>query len=426
MKALLVASTRPEVIKLSPVMRALEKHGLDYLFITTGQHYDYALFQGFIRDLGLREPDCNIRVGSGSQAYQTSHAMVELEKLMIKEKPSVVIVEGDTNSVLSSALAAVKLRIPVAHVEAGLRSHDKNMPEEVNRIIADHCSELLFAPTEQAGLNLINEGIMPEKIFIVGNTIVDATLQNLEVARKKAERKLDDEYLVLTLHRAENVDDKERLREIIEAVDSLGERVVFPAHPRTVKRLQSLGLGKMGNIDIIEPLGYLEFLMLLSNAKAVLTDSGGIQEEAVVLKVPCFTLRTTTERPESVEAGGNIIVGVRKEEIIARVAGALRDKKRIEKMTEAKNPFGDGKAGKRIVGILLDKYEKDELSIPTPDYTKGIWRRRFMAVCPELEGKKIGELEFEVTRVIEDGEERFPGKELKLRKGQIIEIVEKP
>jgi UDP-N-acetylglucosamine 2-epimerase (non-hydrolysing) len=332
MKTLLVASTRPEVIKLSPVMRALEKHGLDYLFVTTGQHYDYALFEGFIRDLGLREPDCNIRVGSGSQAYQTSRALVALEKLMIKKKPSVVIVEGDTNSVLSSALAAVKLCIPVAHVEAGLRSHDKNMPEEVNRIVADHCSELLFAPTETAGLNLINEGIMPGKIFIVGNTIVDATLNNLEVAKRKGVRKFHGDYLVLTLHRAENVDDKGRLKGIIEAVDSLGEKVVFPAHPRTVKRLEDFGLGEMRNIHIIEPLGYLEFLMLLSRAKAVLTDSGGIQEEALVLKVPCFTLRTTTERPESVETGGNMIVGVRKEEIIARISGALQDRERITMM----------------------------------------------------------------------------------------------
>jgi UDP-N-acetylglucosamine 2-epimerase (non-hydrolysing) len=426
MKALLVASTRPEVIKLSPVMRALEEHGLDYLSITTGQHYDYALFQGFIKDLGLREPDCNIMVGSGSQADQTAHAMGELEKLMIKEKPSVVIVEGDTNSVLSSALAAVKLRIPVAHVEAGLRSYDKNMPEEVNRIIADHCSELLFAPTEKAGLNLINEGILPEKIFIVGNTIVDATLQNLEVARRKGGMKFNGDYLVLTLHRAENVDDKERLKGIIDAIDSIGERVVFPAHPRTVKRLERFGLEKMRNIDLIEPLGYLAFLMLLSNAKAVLTDSGGIQEEALVLNVPCFTLRTTTERPESVDAGGNMIVGVKKEEIIARVTGALQDKNGIAKMRRAKNPFGDGKSGERIVGIMLDKYAREELGIPTPDFTKGMWRRRFISVNKELEGKRLGELEFEVSRVINDGEERFPRKELKLKKGQIIEIIEKP
>jgi UDP-N-acetylglucosamine 2-epimerase (non-hydrolysing) len=424
MKALIVASTRPEVIKLSPVMRSLDKEGVNYVFATTGQHYDYALFDVFVRDLQLKEPDYDVTVGSGSQAYQTSYAMVELEKLMMKEEPSVVIVEGDTNSVLSSALAAVKLRIPVAHVEAGLRSHDKNMPEEVNRILADHCSELLFAPTEKAGLNLINEGIMPSKIFITGNTIVDATQQNLKIALEKVKNVFEEEYLVLTLHRAENVDDKERLRGIIEAVDSLGEKVVFPVHPRTVKRLESLG--KMRNIDIIEPLGYLEFLMLLSRAKAVLTDSGGIQEEAMVLKVPCFTLRTTTERPESVEAGGNVIVGVKKEEIIAKVSGALQDKKRIAKMRSAKNPFGDGKSGERIVSILLDKYEKDELCIPTPDYTKGIWKRRFTGVDEGLYGKRIGELEFEVTRVIDDGVERFPRKELKLKKGQVIEILEKP
>lgn len=426
MKALVVASTRPEVIKLAPVMRALDAQGVEYLFATTGQHYDYALFQGFIKDLGLRKPDYDIKVGSGTQAYQTSNAMVELEKLLVKEKPSVAIVEGDTNSVLSTALAAVKLRIPVAHVEAGLRSRDKNMPEEVNRIIADHCSELLFAPTEKAGLNLINEGIMPSKIFITGNTIVDATLQNREVARQKGRRKFDGDYLVLTLHRAENVDSEERFRGIIEAVDSLGEKVVFPAHPRTVNRLKSFRIRKTRNTEVIQPLGYLDFLMLLSSAKAVLTDSGGIQEEALVLKVPCFTLRTTTERPESVEAGGNVVVGVEKDGIIARVTGVLCDKNRIRKMKTAKNPFGDGKSGERIMRILLDKYEKGELSIPTPDFTRGLWKRKFISVDEGLAGKRVGELNYEVTRVINDGEEMFPMKDLRLKEGQLIEIIEKP
>jgi UDP-N-acetylglucosamine 2-epimerase (non-hydrolysing) len=425
MKLLIVASTRPEVIKLAPVMRSLEEKGVGYVFATTGQHYDYALFKAFVRELKLKKPDYDVAIGSGTHAEQTSEAMLGLEGIMRKERPSVVVVEGDTNSVLSAALAAVKLRIPVAHVEAGLRSWDKNMPEEVNRILVDHCSELLFAPTEKAGLNLINEGIMPGKIHVVGNTIVDATLQHLKIAGGRGKIPRED-YLVLTLHRAENVDDEERLKGILEAVESLGERVVFPAHPRTKARLKSFALARRRNIRITSPLSYLEFLLLLQGAKGVLTDSGGVQEEAIVLKVPCFTLRTTTERPESVEAGGNMIVGVDKEEIISRVSAVLQDEKRIARMRAARNPFGDGKAGERIVNILLDKYEKGELSIPMPDFTRGVWRRRFISVDSKLEGKRIDELGLEVSRIIDGEEERFPKAELRLKKGQVIEIIEKP
>jgi UDP-N-acetylglucosamine 2-epimerase (non-hydrolysing) len=431
MKVLVVASTRPEVIKLSPVMRSLEERKVDYVFATTGQHYDHALFQAFIRDLELREPDYDVTVGSGSHGEQTYKAMVGLEKVMEEEEPSVVLVEGDTNSVLSAALAAVKLRIPVGHVEAGLRSRDKNMPEEVNRVLVDHCSELLFAPTEEAGLNLVSEGIMPGKIFITGNTIVDATLQNLEIAEKHGNRPgIRGDYLLMTLHRAENVDDPGRLREMLGAVNSLGEKVVFPVHPRTRQRIESLPRGLLSNIEVIPPLSYLEFLPLLRRARAVLTDSGGLQEEAAVLKVPCFTLRTTTERPESVEAGGNVIVGVRGQEIREKISGVLRDEKRLREMRRAENPFGDGRAGKRIVRIILERHMRGELRIPTPDFTRGLWRRRFIAVDDRLHGRRVRDLRprLEVIRIIDmDGtREIFPGDEIRLEKGQIIEAVEKP
>jgi len=423
MKALVVASTRPEVIKLAPVLRELEKNKIEYRFITTGQHYDRMLFDKFIEELELRKPDYNIEVGSGTQAYQTSQALLELERIFLKENPNVVIVQGDTNSTLSSALAAIKLHIPVAHVEAGLRSFDKRMPEEINRIIADHCSMLLFAPTEKAALNLITEGIFPEKVFIVGNTIVDAVLQNIEIAKRKSSIKEKD-YILLTLHRAENVDNKKILENIVDALISINKKIIFPVHPRTKKRLEEFKLLeklKNSNIKIIEPLGYLDFLLLLSNAKLVLTDSGGVQEEAIILHVPCVTLRTTTERPETIEAGGNVLAGVEKEGIVKTLNSLLFDEERYAKMKKAKNPFGDGKSGERIVSIILDKYEKGELIFEETKILKG-WKREIIKVNEELEGKEIKELDFKVLRMIDGKEIRFPYGNLKLKKGQLIEI----
>jgi UDP-N-acetylglucosamine 2-epimerase (non-hydrolysing) len=408
MKPMVIASTRPELIKLSPVMKELD----EYIFVTTGQHYDRNLFQSFIKELGLKDPDYDVMVGSGSQAWQTFFAAVELENIMKKERPDVIIVEGDTNSVMSSSLAGVKLGIPVAHVEAGLRSWDRTMPEEINRIIADHCSEILFAPTERAGLNLINEGIHPEKIFIVGNTIVDA-VQNLKIAKSKVNS--PDDYLVLTLHRAENVDDYKRLKNIVEALERIEEKIIFPAHPRTKKMLEKFGLiEKLGKIKMIDPMGYFEFLVLMRKAKAVLTDSGGIQEEAIVLNVPCITLRTTTERPESIEAGGNVLAGVETEKILEKVNSVLYDKETYERMKRAKNPFGDGKAGQRVVEILRQKYEKGELKLKNLG-----GERKAMIVDSSLEGKKIKDLDFTVLKIIEKGE-KYPCEDTKLKKGQIV------
>ncbi|MBI5253775.1 MAG: UDP-N-acetylglucosamine 2-epimerase (non-hydrolyzing) [Euryarchaeota archaeon] len=426
MKPLIVASTRPELIKLSPVMREFDRRGVKYVFVTTGQHYDKLLFKTFIDDLELREPDYDIKVGSGSQAYQTSLAMVELEKIMEGEKPDVTIAEGDTNSVLSTSLAAVKLHMPFAHVEAGLRSYDRNMPEEINRILADHCSEALFAPTEKAALNLINEAIPPKKIHIVGNTVVDATLQNLAIARRKSRilEKFPKEYLVLTLHRAENVDSYKTLKGIVDALTKIKENIIFPVHPRTEKMLQKFKLlDRLKKKFLIQPLGYLDFILLLSRAKAVLTDSGGIQEEAVILKVPCITLRNTTERPETVEAGGNVLAGVEGSRILEKVDLVLNDRKLYKKMRRAKNPFGDGKTGKRIVKILLEKHEKGELEISSPDFTQGFWKREFIAVDSKLHGKKIRNLNFDVLKIIENEREKYPYEDAKLKRGQVIEIL---
>ncbi len=423
MKLLVVASTRPELIKLSPVMRELDKKGVEYKFITTGQHYDLQLFGTFIKDLRLREPDYDIEIGSGTQAYQTAIAMMELEKIFVKEMPDVVIVEGDTNSVLSASLAAVKLHIPVAHVEAGLRSFDRNMPEEINRTVADHCSEALFAPTEGSALNLLGEGIPPRKIFIVGNTIVDATLQNIELANDSILQRFPEDFLLLTLHRAENVDVSDTLKGIMKAITSLGRNVVFPVHPRTGQMLEKLDLGEHQNLLLTEPRGYLDFLALLKNARAVLTDSGGIQEEAIVLNTPCITLRTTTERPETVEAGGNIIAGVSTEKIIETVDRVLNSKELYENMKRAQNPLGDGRTAERIVNILLDLHEKGTLRITSPDFTEGLPEKRYIEVDSGLEGKRIDKLDFAVLKVIEDGKEKFPHGDMKLKKGQVLLIL---
>ena len=427
MRALVVASTRPEVIKLSPVMREFEARGVDYTFVTTGQHYDDELFWSFIRDLRLRQPEYNVEVGSGSHAYQTARALEALEEIILKEKPSVVIAEGDTNSVLSCALACAKLHVAFAHVEAGLRSFDRTMPEEVNRVIADHVSEVLFAPTERAALNLIEEGIPPEKIFIVGNTIVDATLQNLEIAREKSQilEDVPEDFLLLTLHRAENVDSKERLAGIMEALFELREKVVFPVHPRTRQRLEEFGLLKRAEegLHLLPPVGYLDFLMLLSRAKLVLTDSGGVQEEAIVLHTPCVTLRTSTERPETIETGGNVLAGVEKAGILRTVGRILGDEEIYRRMKSAKNPFGEGDSGRRIVDTLIKLEEEGRLEIAPPERVLRRKRREFLQVDFSLAGKRIAELPFQVVRVIDAGRARFPYPELRLREGQMIEVV---
>ncbi|WP_175060037.1 non-hydrolyzing UDP-N-acetylglucosamine 2-epimerase [Thermococcus sp. 2319x1] len=371
MKPAFVFGTRPEIIKLAPVIRAFERRGIEPLIVHTGQHYDYEMSRIFLEELELHKIDYHLEVGSGTQAYQTGMAMIKIEEVLMKEKPDVTLVQGDTNTVLAGALASVKLKIPVAHVEAGLRSFDRTMPEEINRILADHASEVLFAPTEEAKKNLEKEGIV-EGVYVVGNTIVDSVLQNSEIAERKS-RILEalglksKEYALLTAHRAENTDSEENLKRLVEIIESLPISVVYPVHPRTEKRLKSLGLwekleGKE-HVILTKPLGYLDFLKLQKNAKFVLTDSGGVQEESIILNVPCITLRYNTERPETIKAGGNVLVGLEKDRVFYYVDKLLNDEEFYGRMASAKNPFGDGKAGERIAEILIGLYEKGELRV---------------------------------------------------------------
>ena len=350
----LVLGTRPEIIKLSPLIRECGRLEIPYYLLHTGQHYSYEMDRVFFEDLELPAPQYNLDAGSGLHGEQTGKILAGTERVLLAHRPDAVLVQGDTNTVLAGALAATKLHIPVGHVEAGLRSFDRRMPEEINRVVADHVSDLLFAPTETAARYLRREGIPEEKISVTGNTVVDAVFQNQEIAKKKTgvtERvgAREGDFILVTAHRAENVDDRGRLAGILEGLGAVGEesgmQVIFPVHPRTAKMIREFGLETRG-IRIVPPLGYLEFLLLESRAALILTDSGGIQEESCVLGVPCVTLRENTERPETLEVGSNVLAGTD--------PMAIRERSREMRSRDRgwENPYGDGHAGERILEVL--------------------------------------------------------------------------
>ena len=357
MKISIVLGTRPEIIKMSPIIRECERLGLDYFILHTGQHYSYIMDRVFFEELELSGARYNLDVGSGSHGEQTGKMLVGIERVFEKEKPDVVLVQGDTNSTLAGALAAAKLGVKVGHVEAGLRTYDRRMPEEINRVLVDHCSDYLFAPTEKSREILIGEGIPEEKIFVTGNTVVDAVLQNLEIANRKRNVMNDlhiqpKEYFLVTAHRQENVDHKTRFSGILRGLEKVqgefGLPIIYPIHPRSKKCMQKFCLQPNG-VDLIDPVDFLSFLQLENNARLVLTDSGGVQEEAWVLGVPCGTLRDNTERPETIEVGSNVLAGTESSRILERVNMMLLRENCWE------NPFGDGDAGRKIVGALCAK-----------------------------------------------------------------------
>ncbi len=354
MKIAVVLGTRPEIIKMAPVIREMEKGGDDFFILHTGQHYSYSMDRVFFEQLRLPQADYNLEVGSGSHAVQTAKILSGVEKILQERKAGLVLVEGDTNSVLAASLAAVKLQVEVGHVEAGLRSYDRRMPEEINRILTDHCSDYLFAPTDKARQILMGEGLAKEKIFITGNTIVDAVQQNLDIARGRgnalsALHLKRGEYFLVTLHREENVDDPARFRSILDGLDKVGEEfhlpLVYPIHPRSQKRMGEFNLAPR-NLTLIDPVDFLGFLQLESSARLVLTDSGGVQEESCILRVPCVTLRDNTERPETLEVGASILAGATPEKILECSRTMLGRK------NDWPNPFGDGRAGERIRKIV--------------------------------------------------------------------------
>lgn len=354
MKIAVLLGTRPEIIKMAPVVRECTKRGLDFFVLHTGQHYSYEMDKVFFKDLELPQPEHNLDVVSDSHAMQIGKILTGVEKVLIKERPDIILVQGDTNTVMAGALAASRLHIMVGHIEAGLRSYDRNMPEEINRIVADHISDYLFAPTSIARGNLLREGLASRNIIVTGNTLVDSVYQNIDIARRKARFHqyhglTSKGYFVATAHRAENVDNKNRLKEILNGLTLIAREfslpVIFPVHPRTRKMAESFGF-KFRGVKAIDPMGFLEFLQLEANAKLMLTDSGGIQEETCILGVPCVTLRDNTERPETLDIGSNILVGARAEKMLEGVQIML------DRGNGWKNPFGDGYASKRILDSI--------------------------------------------------------------------------
>jgi len=353
MKIVSVVGARPQFIKCAPISRQIRKEHQEIL-VHTGQHYDPEMSDVFFQELKIPRPDYNLGVGSGTHGKQTGEILSKVEEVLVRESPDVVLVYGDTNSTLAGALAASKLHIPVAHVEAGLRSFDRTMPEEINRIVTDHISDLTFCPTQTAVDNLLHEGIT-KGVFLTGDVMVDALQYNLGIAGQKSrilekfhlEKK---KYLVLTVHRPANTDSKTNITNILDAIGNLQETVIFPVHPRTRNFLGEYGLlDKMpGNVVITEPIGYLDMLHLMHHADMILTDSGGIQKEAYILGVPCTTLRENTEWVETLEGGWNVLVGATKRKIIAAVRRSRLD------LQAQRGLFGDGHAAEKIVEHIVN------------------------------------------------------------------------
>lgn len=348
-KIISIVGARPNFIKCAPLSKEIRKE-FNEVIIHTGQHYNYEMNRVFFEELDIPEPDYHLDVGSGSHGYQTGEMIKRIEEVLLKEEPDLVLVYGDTNSTIAGALAASKLHIKVAHIESGLRSYDKSMPEEINRILTDHCSDILFCPTETSVEILKKEGITNE-VHLTGDVMVDALKKNIKIAEKKA-MILDEinlkpkKYYLATIHRAENTDDFKRLKNIVDAFCEIGN-LVFPCHPRTEKHLKGFGLWDrlVENTKVIKPVGYLNMLMLEKSARKVLTDSGGVQKEAYIFKVPCITLRDNTEWVETVEDGWNVLVGADEEKIVKGV-------NQFEPGNKQRNVFGEGDASKRIVKII--------------------------------------------------------------------------
>jgi len=381
-----IVGARPQFIKLAPFIRTIQNHNeIEHLIVHTGQHYDYEMSQVFFEELGLKSPDYHLGVSSGTHGFQTGEMLKRIEKVLISEKPDVSIVYGDTNSTLAGALAAVKLHIPVVHVEAGLRSFNKKMPEEINRILTDHCSDILFCPTETAVNNLRKEGFvniinngklinnennlsftisnMP-LVINVGDIMYDSLSMYIKLAEKRSSilnqlnliinyKSQIMEYYLVTIHRAENTDNPKRLRNIIEALIEISKEkvIIFPVHPRTRKNIIEFNI--LTPLKFINPVSYLDMLILEKNAKKILTDSGGVQKEAYFFRVPCITLREETEWIETIKSGWNILVGSNKNKIIEAV-------KSFNPNQNIQNFFGDGKASEKICGIIKKWLTKNQ------------------------------------------------------------------
>lgn len=362
MKIAIIIGTRPEIIKMSPIIKECGRRGLNFFTIHTGQHYSYSMDKLFYEQLSLPAPDYTLGIKSRSPMLQGEHTgrmLIRIEEVLLKEKPSIVLVEGDTNTVLAGSVCVSKLKtspinlnIRLGHVEAGLRSYDRTMTEEINRVLSDHMSDYLFAPTKKAKESAVKEGIDENRIYVTGNPVVDAVFQNLKkqtniIEKLNLQRK---KYFLVTAHRQENVDDECKLGGIIAGLEKIYKEfnidMIYPIHPRTKKMIEKFNIPIPKCLRIIEPLGFLEMLQLEANAKLILTDSGGLQEESCILQVPCVTLRENTERPETLEIGCNILAGTYPKRILTAA------KTMLGKKIKWKNPFGNGHAAERIIDII--------------------------------------------------------------------------
>jgi UDP-N-acetylglucosamine 2-epimerase (non-hydrolysing) len=363
LKVINVVGARPNFMKVAPIVEEMKRRERQFtpLVVHTGQHYDEGMSDAFFRDLKLPKPDVYLGVGSGTHAAQTAAVMAGFEPVLLRERPDWVLVVGDVNSTLAAALVSVKLGVKVAHVEAGLRSRDRTMPEEINRLLTDQISDLLFTPSEDADRNLLAEGIPGERIRFVGNIMIDSLQRGLETANDSTIRETlgvaDQDYAVVTLHRPSNVDSRESLTQILAALEEISERIpiVFPVHPRTRKTMAEFGFSesteRARNLHLIDPVGYMDFLRLFSGARLVMTDSGGIQEETTALGIPCLTLRENTERPITIEMGTNKLVGNDRHRIVEAAFSAL-DRPPVTAIRLP--PLWDGHTAERIVDCLLE------------------------------------------------------------------------
>lgn len=361
-KVLNIVGARPNFMKIAPIYAEMKRRESEFLplIVHTGQHYDAAMSDSFFNDLGMPKPDVHLEIGSASHAVQTAKIMIAFEPVILAEKPDWVLVVGDVNSTIACALVCSKLGVKVAHVEAGLRSRDRTMPEEINRLLTDSISDLLLTPSPDGDENLRAEGIREDKIKFVGNVMIDSLFDSLKIAEEsKVRENLDlngKEYAVLTLHRPSNVDNRNVFAGLIDALVEISRKIpiIFPAHPRTKARISEFGFAErvsVSNIKIIEPLGYLDFMRLYSGAKLVLTDSGGLQEETTALGIPCLTLRENTERPVTIEMGTNILVGTNAEKI-KQTAFEILENNSTSKDAKIP-PLWDGKTAARICDALL-------------------------------------------------------------------------
>lgn len=352
-KILCVVGARPNFIKIAPLFEEFKKHKIiKPILVHTGQHYDYKMSQVFFQDLKIPKPDYNLNIGSGLHGEQTGKTMIEFEKVCLKENPDSVVVVGDVNSTIAGAIVAAKLHIPIAHIEAGLRSFDKTMPEEINRILTDHISDYLFCPTKTAVKNLKDEGI-EKGVYNVGDLMYDVFLNSkIKAGKSKILQKIgvsSKKYLLLTVHRPSNVDNAKKLKEIFKACDETGEKVIFPIHFRTKNNIKKfkIPIKKYKNILLVEPVGYIDMICLENNAKKIITDSGGVQKEAYWLKIPCITLRNQTEWVETVENGWNTLIDIKKEKIINAIKKFNPEKKQ-------QKHFGNGDTAKKIIKIIYN------------------------------------------------------------------------